>query len=174
MSRTRIQLSLATAVLAALAVVMCTAAHAAPPASTADTCDPPQLSMKLTEGSPGAGQREATLSMTNKSHMSCYSGGFPGMLLLAGPGKPVVTHVQWVDKGAAQLNYLHPGGTVKAQMHWSAIQGTGDKRSGPCFRAPKRVRITPPDAYGYKTLAWNMGTVCERGTIQVTPMRFVH
>jgi hypothetical protein len=67
---------------------------------------------------------------------------------------------------------LAPGQKAATVMHWSVIQGIGDQ-TGPCVTPPTRVEVTPPDAYTHLTIRWNHTTVCERGRVDVTPLKRV-
>jgi opacity protein-like surface antigen len=137
------------------------AAAAVPACGTAD------LEAKLIPGSPGAGQRYATLELTNDSMHSCHTYGHVGLLFLNRYGHKVATHTIWDPDPAAHVVVLASGARATAQLHWSVVPGNGDQ-TGPCVKAPSRLEITPPDAYSHLEIAWHGGTVCERGRIDVT------
>jgi len=157
-----------------LAAVFATAALTATAAVAASSvireCGIAQISAHFTPGSPGAGQRYATLTLRNKSAHSCRTGGYVGLGLLNSRGREVATNAERIDFGAVRMIYLKPGAKATSQMHWSVINGTGDTSRGPCFRAPSSILVTPPNSYTSLRLPWRMGNVCERGTISITPL----
>lgn len=132
-------------------------------------CRTEELSAYLTAGSPGAGQRYATLELMNNSHHSCHTYGHVGLQLLGAHGSQVATDTVWDSTPAAHPIVLAPGAAATAQLHWSAIQGIGDQ-TGPCVTAPTHIEITPPDMTSSLTLKWSGGIVCERGRIDVTAL----
>jgi Protein of unknown function (DUF4232) len=155
---------LAAVVAIVIALAAAPAALAAvPPCGTAD------LRAQLEQGSPGAGQRYAMLVLTNKSHHSCHTYGYVGMQLLDGQGGALATDVVRDHSQTPQRIVLAPGAQAYSQLHWSVVQGTGD-HGAPCFRAPARVEITPPDANTQLTIRWAGGGVCEHGRIDVQPL----
>ena len=68
-----------------------TAASAAPA-----QCSTAGLSAQLKPGSPGAGQRFATMVLTNTSGSTCTVHGYGGMALLGAPGQGVPTDLRRV------------------------------------------------------------------------------
>lgn len=160
---------LSLAAVCGTAALTASAAVAALSATFAE-CGTTQLSAHFTPGSPGAGQRYATLTLTNRSAGTCRTGGYVGLGLLNGRGHEVATNAERIDLAAVRTVYLRPGAKATSQMHWSVVNGTGDTSTGPCFRAPSSILVTPPNSYKSLRLPWRMGTVCEQGTIQITPL----
>jgi hypothetical protein len=156
-----------------LPVLLALVAPAAASAATARTPIPPchteNLRAYLIGGSPGAGQRYATLELMNTSHRACQTYGHVGLQLLGAHGSRVATDTLWDSTPASRRVVLAPGAAATAQLHWSAIQGTGDQ-TGPCVTAPTHIQVTPPDTSSSLMLKWSGGTVCERGRIDVTAM----
>jgi hypothetical protein len=132
-------------------------------------CRTQDLSAALIPGSPGAGQRYATLELMNNSKHSCHTYGHVGLQLLDAHGSRVATHAVWDSTPAAHRVVLAPGAAATAQLHWAVIPGPGDQ-TGPCVTAPTRIEITPPDESAHVELKWTGGTVCERGRIDVTAL----
>jgi Protein of unknown function (DUF4232) len=141
------------------------------PLSAASTpaCGTGALEAKIEQGSPGAGQRYAMLVLTNDSQHSCSTYGYVGMQLLSRAGGALVTNVVRDHSLTAQRIVLEPGAQAYSQLHWSVVPGTGDS-GAPCFSAPARVEITPPNSYTHLTIRWAGGTVCEHGRIDVQPL----
>ncbi len=156
-----------------LTVLLALVAPAAASAATARTPIPPchteDLRAYLIAGSPGAGQRYATLELMNTSHHACHTYGHVGLQLLGAHGSQVATDTVWDSTTTSRRVVLAPGAAATAQLHWSAIQSNGDQ-TGPCVTAPTHIEITPPDTTSSLTLKWSGGTVCERGRIDVTAL----
>src|SRR6185312_679481 len=74
--------------LAALGFVVVPAASASSPTPECRTAD---LGVTLKAGSPGAGQRYATVVLTDVSGHSCTVTGYGGLGLLGSPGQGVPT-----------------------------------------------------------------------------------
>jgi hypothetical protein len=138
-------------------------------ASTLRPCRTSDLSARIVAGSPGAGQRYATLLLTNRSRHTCHTYGYVGMLFLDAHGRAVVTDVVRDHYTNPHRVVLAPGRRAAAVLHWTVVQGTGDGR-GPCVTPPRRVEITPPDEFSHLTIRWRGGVVCQRGRIDVTPL----
>jgi hypothetical protein len=131
-----------------------------PPCRTAD------LSAKILPGEPGAGQRYGTLVLTNRSHHTCHTYGYVGMLLLDGHHRAMATHVRRDNTIRPHRVVLVPGAGASTLLHWAAVEGIGDQ-TGPCVSAPRFTEVTPPDETTHLTIRWQGGIVCERGTIDV-------
>jgi hypothetical protein len=136
---------------------------AIPPCRTED------LGAYLIAGSPGAGQRYATLELMNNSKHSCHTYGHVGLQLLGTRGSRIATDTVWNSTPAAHRVVLAPGAAATAQLHWAVVPGIGDQ-TGPCVTAPTHVEITPPDTTSSIVLKWSGGTVCEYGRIDVTAL----
>jgi Protein of unknown function (DUF4232) len=132
-------------------------------------CSTSELSAMLVPGSPGAGQRYATLELMNNSRYACHTYGHVGLQFLGSHGQRVATDVIWDSVPAPRRVVIPAGGAATAQLHWAAVPGTRDQ-SGPCVTPPTHVEITPPDETSHLEIAWKGGIVCERGRIDVTAL----
>ncbi len=132
-------------------------------------CGTEDLSAALIPGSPGAGQRYATLELMNNSKHACHTYGHVGLQLLGSHGSRVATDTVWDSAPAAHRIVIAAGGAATAQLHWAVVPGIGDQ-TGPCVSAPTHIEITPPDATSSIELKWSGGAVCERGRIDVTAL----
>src|SRR4051794_16258260 len=79
------------AVLLGLGALTALAVPAAASAATPSECTTAQLAAQLKPGSPGAGQRYATVVLTNRSATTCTERGYGGLALLGAPGQGVPT-----------------------------------------------------------------------------------
>ncbi|MDO8184107.1 DUF4232 domain-containing protein [Conexibacter sp. JD483] len=139
-------------------------------AATPARCTVPQLAGSLKAGSPGAGQRYATLRLRNKSSRACSLFGYPGGQLLAKSGADIPTNIVRDRSRTPRTIVLRPGASAKTLLHWGAVAGTGDSQSGRCQPNPARFEVTPPNATNHLVLRWSLGPVCEKGRIVVQPM----
>jgi hypothetical protein len=119
-------------------------------------------------GSPGAGQRYATLVLRNTSDGACTIHGYGGVGLVDAGGAALPTHQVRRSDPAPTTVTLQPGDTASSQLHWGAVPGAGDSSTGDCQPTPANLRVIPPDETDPLTVPWNQGPVCEGGTIEQT------
>ena len=131
-------------------------------------CHTGELTGSLVAGSPGAGQRYATLVLRNAGRRTCTVHGYGG-LGLAGSGGRALPTSQVRAGGPAATVTLAPGVSVSSALHWSAVPGPGDASTGPCQPDPATLRVIPPDETTSLPVAWTMGPVCSAGTIEQRP-----
>ncbi|TYP88988.1 DUF4232 domain-containing protein [Blastococcus xanthinilyticus] len=129
-------------------------------------CSTSALTAGLTSGAAGAGQRSATLTLTNVSGSACRVEGYGGVGLLDGSGRPLPTDQVRVPTPAPGLVTVAPGAAVVSQLQWSVVPGDGDAASGECQPSPATLTVIPPDETDAVTVAWSLGPVCEGGTIR--------
>ena len=154
---------LATTLLTPTLAVAGSAATAAP-AAAAPTCSTAALSAAIHAGSSGAGQRYATVVLTNRSGTTCVVQGYGGLALLGAPGVGVPTDLRRVSPPAAGPVVLAPGGSARSLLHWSVVPGPGENPSG-CEPTATAVVVTPPDQSTAALLAWGLGPVCSHGLV---------
>ena len=129
-----------------------------------DRCHTSELTGSLTGASAGAGQRYATLVLRNTGGRPCTVHGFGGLGLAASDGSALPTHQVRSGAPAATVS-LAPGASVRAALHWSAVNGPGDPSTGACQPSPATLRVIPPDETDALSVPWTMGPVCSGGTI---------
>jgi hypothetical protein len=131
-----------------------------------DRCHTGELTGSLVPGSPGAGQRYATLVLRDTGGQRCTVHGYGGLGLVGADGRALPTRqVRAADPAAATV-LLAPGGTVSSQLHWSVIPGPGDAQSSACQPTPTTLRVIPPDETDALSVHWSLGPVCSGGTIE--------
>lgn len=143
-------------------------ALAVPPAAGATTtasCSTADLSVRIEPGSPGAGQRYATVVLTNASPRTCTIHGYGGLALLGAPGQGVPTDVRRVADPAPQTVSLAPGASARSLLHWGVVP-VDDERGTECEPVATAVVVTPPDQTSAALLPWTSGPVCEHGLIR--------
>jgi hypothetical protein len=143
-------------------------AFGGPMTAAAGRCHTSELSGSLTAGSPGAGQRYATVALRNTGGRACTVHGFGGLGLAGSDGHALPTH-QVRSGGPAPTVLLAPGATVRSALHWSVVTGPGDSSTGACQPTPATLRVIPPDETDALSVAWTMGPVCSGGTIEQRP-----
>lgn len=163
-------LLVAALVAATLAAAPALGASSHPAAATPPRCDVLSLMGELRHPTAGAGQRFLTLVLTNVTRQTCTLRGYPGLRLLDRRNLPLPTRVVRV-RGATRLLVLAPGDTARTDLRWSAISGPTEQHPGPCEPTAARIAVRPPQAAHRLVLPWHYGPVCERGRIEVRPLR---
>ncbi|GAA2825021.1 DUF4232 domain-containing protein [Crossiella cryophila] len=146
------------------------AAREQPPEVTAAAqvgrCTAATLRGELKAGDPGAGQRYATLLVTNTGKANCTLYGYGGLALLDGSGNALRTQLERKPSPGPKLVTLRPGGKAGKELHWGAVPGPGEPTSGPCQPAPAKISVIPPDERTPFELGWSFGPVCQQGKIE--------
>jgi hypothetical protein len=152
------------------AVAGATALAAAPGASAAlPRCHTGGLAASLGRVDAGAGQRDVRLTLRNRSGHTCRTQGWVGMQLRRG-GHDVRTNVVR-EQGPSHRVVLRAGERAISSLHWTVIPAPSEPQSGACEPTARRVLITPPDEVSSLRIRWKGGPVCQRGRIDVTPLR---
>ncbi len=131
-----------------------------------DRCHTSQLTGSLRAADAAAGQRYATLVLTNRSGVSCRIEGYGGVQLVDAAGRPVPTR-QVRDPGTPpKLVTLAPKASASSQLHWTVVPSTRDpSQTGQCQPTPGQLRVIPPDERDPLSIRWTLGVVCDGGTI---------
>ena len=127
-------------------------------------CGTADLSGQLKPGSPGAGQRYATVVLTNTSGHTCTVGGYGGLGLLGSPGQGVPTDLRRVASPVPTTVTLAPGGSVRSLLHWTVI-AAADEPAAACEPTAVTVVVTPPNQTTALLRPWTFGPVCQHGLI---------
>jgi hypothetical protein len=128
-------------------------------------CHTSELTGHLVSGGAGAGQRYATLTLTNTGGRSCTIHGYGGLGLVDASGHSVPTTQMRSATPAPTTVLLAAGASVHSLLHWGAVPGQGDSQTGDCQPPAATLRVIPPDETDYLSVAWDMGPVCEHGSI---------
>jgi hypothetical protein len=131
-----------------------------------DRCRSGDLTPALSLGSPGAGQRYATLTLRDTGGRTCTVEGYGGVGLYDAAGAALPTRQVRVATPAPRLVTLLPGAAVTSQLQWSAVPGAGDQETGDCQPVAATLGVIPPGETDPLSVAWPGGPVCEGGTIQ--------
>lgn len=133
-------------------------------------CSTQQLSASFGMVGAGAGNRYVRVILTNHGAATCSMFGYVGLQLLGSGSQPVPTNVVRDGPGTPTTVSVAPGAEASGLLHWGAINGTGDSQTGPCQPNPSRVEVTPPNQVQPLTIGWSLGSVCEQGRIDASPL----
>jgi uncharacterized protein DUF4232 len=137
-------------------------------AGSPPTCSTSELSGQVLPGSPGAGQRYATLVLTNTGTRTCAVTGYGGMALLGAPREGVPTDLHRVPGLPVHPVVLAPGSSARSLLHWTAVPAE-DENGTSCEPVAPTVAITPPDQTSALLVPWRLGAVCQHGAIDQDP-----
>jgi Protein of unknown function (DUF4232) len=158
--------SVAIATTASLAFVGLAGSQIAQAKTTTPRCLVNQLSSSMRAGSPGAGQRYATITLKNTSKVTCETGGYVGLGLTNSKNKALPTHAVRDNKQHVTAIKLTPGEKATELIQWGVVSGTGT-----CVKSAKHLLVTPPNDFHSFILPWKMGTVCESGRFFEQPLK---
>ena len=164
MRRTWRRAALAAAVVLGLGTLGMAGVSAAGATTVVAQCRTADLSAQLKPGSPGAGQRYATVVLTDTSGHTCTVGGYGGLGLLGSPGQGVPTDLRRVASPAPTTVTLAPGGSVRSLLHWTVI-AAADEPAAACEPTAATVVVTPPNQATALLRPWTFGPVCSHGLI---------
>ncbi len=158
-----------TTVAAAAAALIAALPVAAAGGSSTPRCQTADLAARLVPGNPAAGQRYATLRLTNVGAGACHLRGYPGAQLLRAGVRLPTDIVR--NPGAVKRVRLARGDRAVSLWHWTVVPDRLEPTAAACEPTAKRIRITPPNASKALKIRWRLGTVCGHGRIDVDPVR---
>jgi hypothetical protein len=144
-------------------LVSAAAAPTAGASSTTPECGTAELSARLLPGSPGAGQRYATVVLTKASAHTCTVTGYGGLALLGAPAQGVPTDLIRVPSPAPSTVTLAPGSSARSLLHWTVVPAANE--GSVCEPTAVTVVVTPPDETTSLLRPWSLGVVCQHGRI---------
>ncbi|WP_092801245.1 DUF4232 domain-containing protein [Klenkia marina] len=137
-----------------------------------DRCRTSELTGSLTMGDAAAGNRYATLTLTNTGGEVCTVHGYGGLGLVGAGGTSVPSEQVRVpadDGSTGKRSTLQPGQSVSATLHWGAVATGPEPTSGDCEPTPTALTVIPPNETDSLSVAWRYGPVCGFGHIEQTP-----
>jgi hypothetical protein len=147
-----------------------TSASASPSASATSSagneCATGKVTAVVREEQSGAGQRYATVVLTNTSKKSCTVTGYPGLQLVGASGQPVATKVIRKKKPAPATVKLAAGASASSAIAFSVVASGAEPTDGPCRPEPTSVQVIPPNQTTAVTAPWSLGSVCDGGRIK--------
>ncbi|KUN18826.1 hypothetical protein AQJ23_39555 [Streptomyces antibioticus] len=129
--------------------------------------DTSSLSVRVHALDAGAGQRYATVILTNKTHKTVETEGYVGLQLLNSRNRDVPTRVVR-DRGRVVLITLKPGQSAYTRLHWGAVPAAGEPTKAE--KNPTALEVTPPDSRHHLNTAWKLGEVLQKGRIGISPL----
>jgi Domain of unknown function (DUF4232) len=118
-------------------------------------CHTSELAASLAPGDPGAGQRYATLTLTNTSGRTCTVFGYGGLQPLDAAKRELPITLTRDTGRPARVVRLGPGQGAGRTIHWGAVP-SGEQ---PC-PTPASASIIPPDETDPLLIRWSLGPVC--------------
>lgn len=128
-------------------------------------CTAPMLSGTVEPGDAGAGNRYATLVVTNTGAEPCTLWGYGGLELVDASGKALPTTVTREADPAPALVDLPPGAMAAKNLHWTVVASGNEPADGPCQPEATGARVIPPDGTEPFDVTFAFGSVCGGGTI---------
>ncbi|OLT35903.1 hypothetical protein BJF79_31805 [Actinomadura sp. CNU-125] len=130
-------------------------------------CTSSMLSATLTDLGAGAGQRYATLVISNRSGDPCTTGGWAGLQQVRG-NETIPTRT--VRRGDAETITIPPKTSAYERLHWAAVPADDETGSGGCEPVPTELKVIPPNQTSQITATWDGGPVCQHGEIELEPL----
>lgn len=128
-------------------------------------CTAPVLSGTVEPGEPGAGNRYATLVVTNTGTEPCTLWGYGGLELVDATGKALPTNVTRQPDPAPALVELPPDAMAAKNLHWTVVATGNEPVDGPCQPEATGARVIPPDGTEPFDVTFAFGSVCGGGKI---------
>jgi hypothetical protein len=140
----------------------------APPSTAAGTprCTAATLTGTVRQEDAAAGNRYATLLVTNKGTGACTLYGYGGLQLVDAQGNPTPTNLTRTPDPGPVLLTLKPGGSAGKKLHWGVVPTGDEPDTGPCQPASAGARVIPPDETEPFAVRFDFGSVCAKGTIE--------
>lgn len=136
-----------------------------PAASQPNKCATAVLHARIEAGDPGAGQRHATVIVTNAGSVTCTLYGYGGFELARSDGKPVPTDLRRVPQPGPTLVRLAPGRSAAKNLSWTVVPTGSEPVDGQCEPEADHAVAIPPDETEPFDLPWSFGPVCAAGRI---------
>ncbi|HEX5494270.1 MAG TPA: DUF4232 domain-containing protein [Mycobacteriales bacterium] len=137
-----------------------------PTASTGPArCHTADLAAVLRPRDAAAGNRYATLVLTNHTSTTCRVYGYGGLGLLDAAHRALPTRQHRDPAHPPTLVAVRPGHSVSTLLHWGAVPDGSESESGPCEPQPSFLSVIPPDETTALVVRWQDGSVCEHGRI---------
>jgi len=133
--------------------------------TTTPQCSTAMLDAQLKAGSPGAGQRFATVVLTNVGGQTCTVAGYGGLGLLGLPRQGVPTDLRREPSPAPTTVVLVPGGSARSLLHWTVVPAP-DESQTTCEPTAATAVVTPPNQTTSMLRPWTFGPVCQHGLIE--------
>ena len=128
-------------------------------------CHSSDLTATLRLDGAAAGNRYATLALTNGTSHPCRVFGYGGLQLLDADRRPVPTRQYRDPTQPPTLVTVTPGHSVSTLLHWGAVPSGSEPEQGQCEPEASFLSVIPPDETTALVVDWTGGPVCEQGRI---------
>ncbi|MFF1833487.1 DUF4232 domain-containing protein [Streptomyces sp. NPDC058231] len=118
-------------------------------------CTTKELTMRLAQGDPGAGQIHYQLTLVNKSSHSCTLTGFPGVSLIKRDGSLIGKPADR-EGAAGRATVIGAGDSAETTLHTLNRGIKGSK----CWDRPDYLRVYPPGSREALTLRTTQPLIC--------------
>ncbi|GAB2826039.1 hypothetical protein GCM10022221_25010 [Actinocorallia aurea] len=135
----------------------------------AERCHTSELKASIGPNSPGAGQSNFALVLTNASARTCTVLGYPGLAFVDDAGAQITPDPERAPSDGRQAVTLPPGASA-----WSALTYGSPAITGVTTVTPAALLITPPDETTSIRVPWTGGEVSNTGKAsvpRVSPLR---
>ncbi|MGH3098387.1 MAG: DUF4232 domain-containing protein [Streptosporangiales bacterium] len=143
--------------------------HTMPPERVRHRCHTSQLTPSINVRDSGAGQRHATIVLTNTSDTACTIYGYGGMQLYGSDGDKVPTNLVRDHSREPKTYTLAAGDKAYSAIRWSTVPRGGEQAGKRCEPKAAVAHVTPPDERDTKSVPWKYGPVCDHGRIVQQP-----
>ncbi|ROO85299.1 uncharacterized protein DUF4232 [Actinocorallia herbida] len=134
-----------------------------------ERCHTSELKASIGPNSPGAGQSNFALVLTNASDRTCTVRGYPGLAFVNGKGEQITPDPEREPSDVRRTVTLAPGAGA-----WSGLTYGSPAISGVTTVTPEALLITPPDETTSISVPWTGGEVSNTGKAsvpRVSPLR---
>lgn len=121
--------------------------------AAAPRCHTSELRARLGRPSPGAGQRNFPIVLTNRADRTCTVRGYPGAAFVDASGRQLGPDPRRSPDTPATVS-LAPGASA-----WAGLTFASPEISGARTAEPKELLVTPPDERDPLRVAWTSGKV---------------
>lgn len=122
-------------------------------AAAAPRCHTSELRAKIGRPSPGAGQRNFPIVLTNTTDRTCTVRGYPGAAFVDASGKQLGPDPKRSPDTPTSVS-LAPGRSA-----WAGLSFASPEISGARTAVPDALLVTPPDERDPLKVAWTAGEV---------------
>ncbi|MGW6905098.1 DUF4232 domain-containing protein [Streptomyces sp. NPDC054940] len=122
-------------------------------AAAAPRCHTSELRAKIGRPSPGAGQRNFPIVLTNTTDRTCTVRGYPGAAFVDASGKQLGPDPKRSPDTPTTVS-LAPGRSA-----WAGLSFASPEISGARTAVPEALLVTPPDERDPLQVAWTAGEV---------------
>ncbi|WP_052032313.1 DUF4232 domain-containing protein [Streptomyces viridochromogenes] len=123
------------------------------PAASGTRCHTSELRVSIGRPSPGAGQRNFPIVLTNKAERTCTVRGYPGAAFVDAAGRQLGPDPKRSPDTPATVT-LAPGSSA-----WAGLTFASPEISGARTARPAALLVTPPDERDPLKVAWTHGEV---------------